>query len=98
VRLILDDGTVNPAHPSRHVPEFAPLEAHKCLGYRADDVTCSGPVEYHTIGMATRAFPRCIKHLRERLDVRENSMERYADCSAAPSWFDPSYAGESWDE
>ena len=96
--LINDDGTVNLDHPSRHVPEFVPLNPRECLGYRADDVTCDGPVEYHLVGLSLRAWPRCTKHLRERLDLFVNSIEREAMSSVAPSWFDPSYAGESWDE
>jgi len=33
-----------------------------------------------------------------RLERYENSIERYADSDVAPSWFDPSYAGERWNE
>jgi hypothetical protein len=58
---------------------------------------CAGPVGYHTVGRATRAWPRCEHHAALRQDRYENSIERYADSDVAPSWFDPSYAGESWD-
>ena len=70
----------------------------ECLDDRGEG-TCSGPVEYHSIDPGRqRAFPRCDLHWNERLDRRQNSMEMYADSDVAPSWFDPSYAGERWDE
>ena len=72
------------------------LDASECLNFGPD---CSGPVDYHFVGMnATRAFPRCEKHLRDRLEQYENSIERETESSTPPDWFDPSYAGESWDE
>lgn len=67
------------------------LEAHK------ND--CQGPVEYHSTDPGVRpAFPRCAKHWDERLDRMENSIERYANSDVPPSWFDPTYAGERWEE
>jgi hypothetical protein len=73
------------------------MEATRCLEFHRGD--CQGEVEYHSFSPGVqRAFPRCDKHWQERLDRRENSMERYADSSVAPSWFDPSYAGERWEE
>ena len=43
-----------------------------------------------------RSFPRCDKHWSDRLDVQDGINSRYP--THAPSDFDPSYAGESWDE
>lgn len=62
------------------------------------NVECSGPVEYHFTGSSTKAWPRCDFHQALREAAYENSMERYADSDVAPSWFDPSVAGERWDE
>lgn len=60
---------------------------------------CFGPVEYHSIDPGRqRGFPRCARHWRLRVKRRENSIELYADSDVAPSWFDPSYAGERWDD
>lgn len=61
------------------------------------DGTCFGPVGYHAVP-GGNAFPRCDHHFAGRLDRYENSLERYADSDVAPSWFDPSYCGERWDE
>lgn len=73
-----------------------PQEPLECLDDH--DGKCRGLVEYHSLDPGRyRAFPRCDFHWDRRLRRRENSIERYADSDVAPSWFDPSYAGESWD-
>jgi len=43
-----------------------------------------------------KAFPRCDKHWEQRLDKQEDINRRYP--VNAPQDFDPSYAGEHWDE
>lgn len=61
--------------------------------------SCRGPVEWHSVDPGrAKAFPRCEKHWAERLDSREGSMELYADSDVVPDWFDPSIAGERWDD
>lgn len=75
----------------------------ECLDWRLEDApghtVCRGPVEYHSIDPGrTGAFPRCEKHWTERLDRRENSVEKYENSDLPPSWFDPAYAGERWGE
>lgn len=58
---------------------------------------CKGPTEYRMALSGTgRAFPRCDKHWSDRLDLEDRINERYP--THAPSDFDPSYAGEHWDE
>ena len=75
-----------------------PTTDEACLDDR-DENTCQGPVEYHSIDPGrTPAFPRCAKHWGERLDRRENSIEKYENSDVAPSWFDPTLAGETWDD
>jgi hypothetical protein len=60
---------------------------------------CSGAVEYRAVPGGT-AVPRCVAHFDARLARYEdpNSLERYADSDVAPAWFDPSIAGERWDD
>lgn len=44
-------------------------------------------------------IPRCDRHWSERLDIQEGINRRYAPSSdVPPRGFDPSYAGECWDE
>lgn len=60
---------------------------------------CRGPVEYHSTDPGRRpAFPRCARHWDLRLKRREESMELYADSDVPPPWFDPTIAGERWDD
>lgn len=60
---------------------------------------CAGAVEYRTPLSGTgRSFPRCDAHWEKRLDTQERINRDYPDSPAAPRWFDPSYAGEHWDE
>lgn len=60
---------------------------------------CRGPVEYHSVDPGrARAFPRCDRHWGDRLHRRENSLERYENSDIAPAWFDPTAAGERWDD
>lgn len=58
---------------------------------------CAGPLEERVSRSGLTAAMICRAHredLEERLD---RIAERYPDTSSPPSWFDPSYAGESWD-
>lgn len=60
---------------------------------------CDGPIAlWYSGGLNGRSWPRCTFHGERRLERFENSMERYADSDVAPDWFDPSYAGERWDD
>jgi hypothetical protein len=70
-------------------------ERLECIDEGMDD--CSGPVEWHSVDPGrAQAFPRCEKHWGERLDRRENSIERYEFSDVPPDWFDPANAGEEW--
>lgn len=58
---------------------------------------CGGAVEYRmALSPSGRAFPRCDKHWAARLDKEEASFSWRSD--VPPAWFDPSYAGERWEE
>jgi hypothetical protein len=71
------------------------LAASRCLEHDKD---CSGPVEFHTVGRSTLAWPRCEHHAAARWEQYESSIEQYADSDVAPSWFDPDIAGETWND
>ena len=71
-----------------------PAEKIECLD---GPVMCKGEVRYRMALSGTgRSFPRCDKHWSDRLAVQDGINSRYP--THAPSDFDPSYAGESWDE
>lgn len=67
-----------------------------CLNY--DQGNCSGPTRTRWSRSGLTQSVKCdgCQHdLDERLD---DVQRRYPDSSVAPSWFDPTYAGESWDD
>ena len=75
--------------------ELAQANREACLDYGED---CHGDVEYRLPLSGTgRAFPRCDAHWERRLDEQERISARYGG-SVAPVDFDPTYAGERWEE
>jgi hypothetical protein len=60
---------------------------------------CAGPVEYrHALSSTGHSFPRCDHHWSLRLDTQARIRRRYPDSPIPPAGFDPSYAGETWDD
>jgi hypothetical protein len=62
---------------------------------------CRGEVEYRmALSPSGRSFPRCSGHWDRRLDEDERQTERLGSwrSDVPPPWFDPSLAGERWDE
>lgn len=72
-------------------------EVLECLE-EGGSTPCEGPVGMHTTGDSLKAWPRCDAHQERREERYENSSERYARSDVPPSWFDPTYAGERWDD
>lgn len=64
---------------------------------------CEGPVEFREVpgreafGLAPRAFPRCERHFELAVEKAEQTVQRYGG-DVPPPDFDPTYAGERWDE
>lgn len=77
---------------------FIDVETPECLEF-GDVDHCSGPVELREslTGTGTR-IPRCDRHWDRRLDREEELRAAYPDSPNAPTWFDSSYAGETWDD
>jgi hypothetical protein len=73
-----------------------PLTYDDCLNGPQE---CSGDVDYRMPLSATgKPFPRCDHHWNKRLEQEEQHRTTYPDSPIAPDWFDPSIAGERWDE
>lgn len=53
---------------------------------------CRGAVDYRYQGPL-----RCEGHWNARCDRMDRINRDFPDSPFAPSWFDPTYAGESWD-
>jgi hypothetical protein len=66
----------------------------KCLQHNQD---CRGQVECREPLSGTgKSFPRCDHHWDKRLDEQERINRTYP--VNAPRDFDPTYAGENWDD
>lgn len=73
------------------------LDATECIEYGEAGENCEGNVDYG--GPPRGSGPaRCDKHMTERWERYDNSIERYADSDCVPSWFDPTIAGERWED
>lgn len=59
----------------------------ECIG---DPELCRGPV------IMFYGYPRCAYHVEQRARTEEIARQYDSDC--VPSWFDPSYAGERWED
>lgn len=60
---------------------------------------CAGAVEYRPAPpYGERSYRRCEFHQEKRWAQYEGSLEQEAQSPIPPAWFDPSYAGERWDE
>ena len=60
---------------------------------------CKGNVEYRSSLTGTGTpIPRCDKHWEERLDKEDELRSEYPDSPIPPAWFDPTAAGERWDD
>jgi len=74
----------------------------ECLEHhRLED--CQGEVSYYpALSGSGISYPRCEKGYDEYVERTQPKMDeinaRYPDSPFAPDWFDPTYAGESWDE
>lgn len=76
------------------------MDYHDCLD---GPEGCEGEVfERLTRSGSGMRFPRCEKHYAEyavEMDAKHaETRRRYPDTDCPPSWFDPSYAGERWDD
>lgn len=60
---------------------------------------CTGAVEYRmSLSGTGTPIARCDGHWAKRLDEQERINRDYPDSPCAPSWFDPTAAGERWDD
>lgn len=73
-----------------------PGEELECLNGPED---CSGNVEWRTSLSGTgKPIARCDGHWRKRLETQERVRRDYPDSPVAPGWFDPTAAGERWND
>jgi hypothetical protein len=60
---------------------------------------CSGEVALRPSLTGTgMAIARCDRHWQKRLDLQTQDRIDYPDSPIPPAWFDPTAAGERWDD
>ena len=60
---------------------------------------CRGEVEMRPSLTGTgTTIPRCDHHWDLRLERDEQLRRDYPDSPIPPAWFDPTFAGERWDD
>ncbi|MEU4579997.1 hypothetical protein [Nonomuraea sp. NPDC023979] len=71
----------------------------ECLRSYGGDGNCRGGVTYRAsyAGTGTR-IAECSKHQQEAAERDQRLRQVYPDTPTPPSWFDPTYAGESWND
>ena len=78
--------------------EYTEYALSDCINWDTNpNGDCGGRVEERTSRSGLTVSVKCencYNRLQERLDEIE---QRYPDSPFAPSWFDPTYAGETWD-
>lgn len=71
----------------------------QCIEAGGDNQTCSGDTVEYRFGYGLKgSYPRCGGHHQAYLERMEQINRRYPDSDIPPADFDPTYAGESWDE
>ena len=71
----------------------------ECLDRHNPDHTCNGPVtgQPSHAGTGTIIY-RCDAGHAQADERARRTRERYPDSPTPPRWFDPTVAGERWDE
>lgn len=93
----LPQGTVDFRNEERRAANGGPQDPSPPIECLDGPEGCKGEIEYRMpLSPTGRAFPRCDHHWGLRLDKEEKSMSWQSD--VAPSWLDPTYAGEQWED
>lgn len=72
-------------------------EPRECIDSEYDDDDpCKGELEDYYSAHGTHTV-RCEHHMTQHFEKIEQINRDYPDSPHAPSWFDPTYAGETWD-
>jgi hypothetical protein len=59
---------------------------------------CEGEVSVYWSRSGLTSTERCEGHQRAHWDALDAIAQRYPDSDTPPAWFDPTYAGESWND
>jgi len=62
------------------------------------DSTCEGEVNEWASRSGITTAVRCDHHQMQKEAKLDEIAQRYPDSDVAPNWFDPTYAGERWND
>lgn len=71
------------------------VAAQECL--RGPD-GCRGPIRERVAAGGTTMIYECETHMAQSMERLDRISRDYPDSPVPPSWFDPAYAGERWDD
>lgn len=75
------------------------MSAEECLEFDRNAPECAGAVELRdALSASGIPYKRCDKHWEARIRKQHELELAYPDSPMAPEWFDPTYAGERWDD
>jgi hypothetical protein len=77
---------------------FSTMPTDRCLASDQSLLPCAGDAEVRFSRSGYTATIRCDRHETEHQDNLDHIANRYPDTESAPSWFDPTYAGERWND
>lgn len=68
-----------------------------------DPADCAGEInEYPALSGSGFTYPRCGRGYQEYVERVQPQLDairsRYPDTPTPPAWFDPAYAGETWED
>jgi hypothetical protein len=92
-----DTPTTPPAPPAATDAEDG-AEAPRCLDAGPRHACDSVPAYRHALTATNVSFPRCNAAWAAALAHHDRVRRDYPDSPTPPAWFDPTAAGESWDE
>lgn len=73
-------------------------DIHECLRAHYDN-PCQGEVTARaSFGGTGALIYECVKHMDESYERNNEHCRNYPDSDIPPAWFDPTYAGERWND
>lgn len=73
------------------------VDTHGKCSRASAESACAGEVTERLSRSGLTRSHICELHREQLEEQLDRIAERYPDTATPPSWFDPTYAGESWD-
>lgn len=70
----------------------------ECIAHDDPHTSCGGEVQEYWSRSGVTKSARCEVHWAAHNAILDGIATRYPDSDVPPSWFDPTYAGEHWND